>query len=92
MLTLIPWAFGLTGMMATAILLVAEWYIWDSRYRIAAHLASGVAHVRTANDEEVIQVPSASGRDVVITLAAPLPDGKSLAVHRVQAQMTGHCG
>ena len=84
MLTLIPWMFaGLIGIVVTAILLAAEWYIWDSRYTMSAQLAPALARVHTAHHEEVIQVPSASGRDVVVTLAAQLADRNSLAVHRL---------
>lgn len=89
MLTLIPWMFaGLIGIVVTAILLAAEWYIWDSRYTMSAQLAPGLARVHTAHHEEVIQVPSASGRDVVVTLAAQLADRNSLAVHQVKAETT----
>ncbi len=91
MLTLIPWIFGgLIGIVVTAILLAAEWYIWDPRYRIAAQITPGLARVRTADHEDVILVPSASGRDVVVTLAAQFPDRKTLPVHQVKAETIGH--
>ena len=90
MLTLIPWMYaGLIGIVVTAILAAAAWYIWDPRYRIAEQLSHGPAQGYTAYHEEVIQVSSASGRDVVVTLAAPLPDRNSLPVHRMMAETTG---
>ena len=61
MLTLIPWMFtGLTGIVVTAILAAAEWYIWDSRYRIAERRAPGTARARSAGHVEVIRIPGAS--------------------------------
>ncbi len=69
MSTLMPWILiGLTGIAVTAILAAAEWYIWDSRYRLAARFQAGSG--APAGRKDVIQVPSASGRDVVVTLAA----------------------
>ena len=89
MLTLIPWMFvGLLGIVVTAILLAAEWYIWGSRYRMSAQLALRPAGVRTSNDEDVIQVPSASGRQMVVTLAAQLPDLDTLSIHQVRGETT----
>ncbi len=59
----------LTGIVVTAILATAEWYIWDPRYRFATRFQAEFG-ARTADRRDVIQVPSASGRDVVVTLAA----------------------
>jgi len=74
MLTLMSWmSTGLIGTVVTAILAAVEWYLWDSRYRIAAQMPAGRSYARTADRKEAIQVPSASGRDLVVTLAAPMP-------------------
>ena len=89
MLTLIPRMFGgLIGIVVAAILLTAEWYIWGTRYRMSAQLAPGLAGVHTAHHEDVLLVPSASGRDVVVTLAAQLTDRNSLQVHQVKGETT----
>jgi hypothetical protein len=89
MLTSIPWMFvGLIGAAVSAILLVVEWYIWDSRYRMSAQLKLRPARVRTANNEDVIEVPSASGRQVVVTLAAQLRNRDSLPIHQVTGETT----
>lgn len=79
---------GLIGAAVSAILLVVEWYIWDSRYRMSAQLKLRPARVRTANNEDVIEVPSASGRQVVVTLAAQLRNRDSLPIHQVTGETT----
>ena len=69
MLTFVSELFtGLVAVLVTAILAAAEWYIWDSRYKIAAQLPPGPAP--SAHHKDVIQVSSASARGVVVTLAA----------------------
>jgi len=92
MLTLIPWMFtGLTGVVITAMLAAAQWYLWDSRHRTAAQLPAGLAQLHTTHHEDVIQVPSASGRDVVVTLAAPMPVRNSLAAHQAAPETARPC-
>lgn len=83
MLALIPWIFGI---VVTAILLGAEWYIWDSRYAISTQFPLRPERVGIANDEDVIQVASASGREVVVTLAAQLSNRDTLAIHQVRGE------
>jgi hypothetical protein len=65
---------GLAGIGCTLILLAADWYIWDPRYRISQRYAPRGAGQAVADDKDLIHVPSASGRELVATLAAQSPN------------------
>jgi hypothetical protein len=60
---------GLAGIALTAILLAADWYIWDSRHRVSQPLAAEPAHRLVAEGKQMLHVPSASGRELIATLA-----------------------
>ncbi len=84
MLMLIPSMYvGLIGIGLTAILLAADWYIWDSRYWISQQCAPELVQSIVANGKKAIHVP-ASGRELVATLAPPSPEPNALSLHQVQ--------
>src|SRR5260370_31341938 len=85
MLTLMPsMSVGLVGGVLTAILLAVDWYIWDFRYWISRQRAPELAP--PADGKDVIHVPSASGRELVVTLAPQSPDWNTLPVHQVEGE------
>jgi hypothetical protein len=70
MLTFLPSMFAaLVGIVFTAILLAAEWYIWDFRYGLFPQRAPEIANS--------IHVQSASGREVVV-IPAPQPPYRNI--------------
>jgi len=73
MLTLLPaMGVGIVGSLVTAIVLAADWYVWDFRYRISQQSVSQVAP--SPGDNNVIYVPSASGREVIVNVVNRFPD------------------
>jgi len=84
MLTLIPSMFvGSVGVVLTAILLAADWYIWNFRYWIFRKRASEL--VTPAEGKDIIYVPSASGRELV-TLAPQSLDRNTPPLHPVEGE------
>jgi hypothetical protein len=65
---------GLAGILLTAILLAADWYIWDSRHQVSQRLAAEPAHRPVAEGKQILHVPSASGRELIATLAPQPPE------------------
>ena len=62
MLALLPSiGVGFVGSLLTAIALTADWYIWKVRYRISRGPAAP-----PPDRKNMIQVPSNSGREVVV--------------------------
>lgn len=92
MLTLMPsiWV-GLAGIALTAILLAADWYIWDFRYWTFGRRAVELAPIRAADGREVIHVPGAFGREVVVVLAPRSADRITLPLHRVEGEWMDDC-
>ena len=68
---------GLAGIVLTAILLAADWYVWDSRHRSSRRPAAEPVHGLLAESKQILHVPSASGRELIATLA-PQPTDRSL--------------
>jgi hypothetical protein len=63
---------GIVGSLVTAIVLAADWYVWDFRYRISQQNVS--QGDRSPGDKNVIYVPNASGREVVVNVVDRFPD------------------
>lgn len=101
MLTLMPsMSVGLGGSVLIAIALTADWYIWAFRYRIARLLGPELGP--PADGKDLIHVPSASGRELVVNLAAQWLDRYVPPIHQVESewldpraglrwQKNGHC-
>ncbi len=62
------WA-GLVGIVLTASLLAVDWYIWDFRHRISQPGVSERTRRLAADGKHIIHARSASGRELVATLA-----------------------
>jgi hypothetical protein len=72
---------GLVGIVLTAVLLAADWYIWDFRHRIrtpelARHLA--------VNGKQIFHIRSVSGRELVGIPAPQFPDRNVPSIEQVQ--------
>ena len=81
---------GLGGSLLTTIVLAADWFIWDFRYRISRR--RGPESDPSGDGRDVILVPSASGREVVVNLVAQSVEGKIQPVHQVEAEWLDLCG
>ena len=78
---------GMVGSALTAIVLAADWFIWDFRYRISRRC--GPELDPPGNAQDVIHVPSTSGRELVVNL----PVERTMPpVHRVEAEWLDLCG
>jgi hypothetical protein len=89
MMSLLPSiGVGMAGSALTALVLAADWFIWDFRYRISRR--RGPELDPPEDGQDVIHVPSASGRELVVNLEPverPMPP-----VHRVEAEWLDICG
>jgi hypothetical protein len=72
---------GLVGSLVVAMALAADWYIWKFRYWL-----SSASTVPPARDESVIHVSSASGRELVLSLAPEAAHGNMPAVQTVESE------
>ncbi len=89
MLPLLPsMGVGLVGSVLTAIVLAADWYIWDFRYRISRR--RGPELDPPGDSKDVIHVPSASGRELVVNLQSV--ERKIPPVDQVEAEWLDLCG
>jgi hypothetical protein len=79
---------GLVGSVITTIVLAADWFIWDLRYRISRERGPEVEPPGDA--EDVIHVSSASGRELVVNLQSVEP--KIPPVHQVEGEWRDLCG
>jgi hypothetical protein len=61
---LLSMGVGLVGSVLTAIVLAADWFIWDLRYRISRQ--RGPQLDPPGKGRDVIHVPSASGRELIV--------------------------
>jgi len=89
MLSLTPsMCAGVVGSMLTTLALAADWYIWGFRYRIFAEpeLTS------PAGDRDVIQVPSALGRKLLVNRAPQSLDSNIPPAHQVEGEWLDLCG
>jgi hypothetical protein len=77
---------GLAGVVLTAILLAADWYIWDSRRQVSQRLAAQPAHCLVAEGKQILHVPSASGRELIATLAPQSPDRNVVSFEHVHGE------
>ncbi len=76
----------LLGIVLTAGLLAADWYIWESRHRPVRQPEQEIVHHPVAEGKEIFQVHSASGRELVATLAAQSPDRNVLPFEQAQGR------
>jgi hypothetical protein len=87
MLSLLPsMGVGLVGGALTAIVLAADWYIWDFRYRISLRRGPELDSLGNAR----IHVPCASGRELVVNLQSV--ERKIPSVPQVEAEWLDLCG
>ena len=88
MLILSMWLLG-TGF--TAGLLAADWYLWEPRYRgISGQLDPRPGHRMLPAGSDLLYAQSASGREVIATLAAPSVPGEVLAASKVRSEWIDH--
>src|SRR5262245_36534175 len=82
MMSLLPSiGVGMIGSVLTAHVLAADWFIWDFRYWISRR--RGPELDPPADGQDVIHVPRASGRELVVNLE---PVERTMPpVHRVKA-------
>ncbi len=86
MMGLIGWiVLGLAGIAVSGIMFGAKWRRGNSRGRRTPQSGHAIVKARSANRGELIDFPSASGRQVVLRLAE-LPDPHYLPVHSGQSQ------
>ena len=79
---------GFVGSMLTVIVLAADWFIWDFRYRISR--LRGPELGPPGDGKDVIHVPSPSGSELVVNLE-PV-ERKMPPVHQVEAEWLDLCG
>lgn len=79
---------GFAGGMITTIVLAADWFIWNFRYRISRLRGPDLGP--PGDGKDVIHLPSASGRELVVNLE-PV-ERKMPPVHRVKAEWLDLCG
>jgi hypothetical protein len=72
---------GLIGIVSTAVLLAADWYIWDFRHRIAA---TERARRPVAGSGHIIHARSVSGRQLVASLAPQYPNRSVASCEQVR--------
>jgi hypothetical protein len=88
MLMLSMW---LLGTAFTAGLLAADWYIWEPRYRrISRTWDPRPGHRMLAGGSDLVYAQSASGREVIATVAAPSLAAEVLAAGNVQGESMDH--
>ena len=82
---------GLAGTVLAVILMAADWQIWEFRYRISRQRQSGLADRMVADSRHIFHVPSASGREMVATLAAQSPYRDVQSVSGFTGRWVDHC-
>jgi hypothetical protein len=82
---------GMAGMVAAAILMAANWQIWESRYRISRQGQSGLDGRMGADRRQTFHVRSASGRELVATLAAQSADCNLGSLNRLTGRLMDRC-
>jgi hypothetical protein len=83
MLTLIrSMGAGFVGSLLTATALAADWYIWKFSY----WMSSGPVSPPTGG-KNVIHVPSASGRELLVHCAPQWVDSELLSVHQAEREL-----
>ena len=88
MLILSMW---LLGTAFTAMLLAADWYIWEPRYRkISGSHEPRPGHRIFPDRKDLVYAQSASGREVIATFTAPSMPGGVLSSGKVQAEWMDH--
>jgi hypothetical protein len=75
---------GLAGIVLTAVLLAADWYIWDLRHRISQRRTPELARHLAVNGRQIFHVRSASGRELVGIPAPQTPDRNVPSLEQVQ--------
>jgi hypothetical protein len=93
MLTLMPsMTAGFVSALVTAVALAADWYIWDFRRRLSPQPMLELA--APPQGKESFHLPSASGREVVVTLAQKSFEQTPVSAAQVHSQRPGiwvHC-
>jgi hypothetical protein len=74
---------GLSGVVLTALLAVADWYLWGSRHQISQRVVPAASPRPAAGVEHQIHIRSASGRELVASLASPAPDRTVTPVEQI---------
>src|SRR5260370_28765667 len=74
---------GLLGIVSTAVLLAADWYIWHFRHRISQPGATHHARRPVADGRHIIHVGSVSGRELVASLAPQSPNRSVVSCEQV---------
>jgi len=74
---------GLLGIVSTAVLLAADWYIWDFRHRISQPAATERARRPVAGAGHMIHARSVSGRELVASLAPQSPNRNVVSCEQV---------
>ena len=88
MLILSMW---LLGTAFTAVLLAADWYIWEPRYRmISGSWEPHPGRRILVGGKDLVYAQSASGREVVATFTAPSLPGDVLVSGAVQGEWMDH--
>ncbi len=88
MLILSMW---LLGTAFTAALLAADWYIWEPRYRrISGSWDPRPDHRILPGGKDMVDMQSASGREVVATFTAPSVPSEVLTPGKVQGDWMDH--
>ena len=88
MLILSMW---LLGTVFTAGLLAADWYIWEPRYqRICQTSGPRPGHPTPVDGHALVYAQSASGREVIATVAAPSIPAEVLAAGKAHGEWSDH--
>lgn len=88
MLILSMW---LLGTAFTAMLLAADWYIWEPRYnKVSGSQEPRPGHRIFPGGKDLVYAQSASGREVVATFTAPFLPGDVLASGAVHGEWMDH--
>jgi hypothetical protein len=83
MFTLMPsMGVGFMGSLLTAIAMAADWYIWNFRYRLWRTPLAPPLKGRA----DVIHVPGASGRELVVNPAPQSADWDVASLHQVDRE------
>lgn len=74
---------GLSGVVLTAILMAADGYLWGSRHQVSQRIVPAAGTRLAAGVEHQIHVASASGRELVASLASCAPDHNVMPVEQI---------